>query len=102
MNEYSEDVILNRLLVESIMSRLDEEGRFILHHWIFEGYSLEEIGPLFGMRFRGRPLTGGDVRYHKNKAVSQIREWLGVNLDETVEICEEDLSTGLNAEETAN
>lgn len=78
----SGDDILNRLTVDWLMAKLDEEEREILDLWLIKELNFEEIGQIIGMKYRGRVLTGSAIRYHKDRILDHLRQYAGaVGLD---------------------
>lgn len=77
--EYMRDAsidILDKVALESTLSRLSPEEREIIELWIWHDMNFEEIGEVIGEKYRGRALTGSAIRYHKNRILSRMRQWM--------------------------
>lgn len=65
--------VINRLTVEWLMAQLGPEEQEILWLHEVEELTLEEIGKLIGLKYRGKELTGSAIRYHKDKVLQRLR-----------------------------
>ena len=66
--------VINRLTVDWLMTQLGPEEREILWLHEVEELTLEEIGKLIGLKYRGKELTGSAIRYHKDKILQRLRQ----------------------------
>lgn len=69
------DDVLNRLTVDWLLDKLEEEEIEILNLWLLQELTFEEIGQIVGLKYRGRVLTGSAIRYHKDRIVARLREY---------------------------
>ena len=69
-------VILNKIAVEKLLALLTPEERDIIVLWIIEGYTLEEVGIIVGNKYRGRPLRGTAIQYHKDRIFKKLKKEL--------------------------
>jgi DNA-directed RNA polymerase specialized sigma24 family protein len=69
--------VLNKVAIEAVLGRLTDEEREIIELWIWHDLNFDEIGEIVGQKYRGRPLTGSAIRYHKNRVLRHLRTLLG-------------------------
>jgi DNA-directed RNA polymerase specialized sigma24 family protein len=77
--EYMRDAkvdILDKVALETVLARLTPEEREIIELWIWQDMNFDEIGDVIGKKYRGRPLTGSAIRYHKNRILQRMRQWM--------------------------
>lgn len=78
--EYMRDArvdILDKVALEAVLSRLAPEEREIIELWIWHDMNFDEIGDIIGKKYRGRPLTGSAIRYHKNRILKRMNQMMG-------------------------
>lgn len=78
--EYMKDArvdILDKVALESVLSRLAPEEREIIELWIWQDMNFDEIGEVIGKKYRGRALTGSAIRYHKNRILKRMSQMMG-------------------------
>ena len=71
-SEFSGPVI-DRLTVQWLLEQLGPEEQEILWLHEVEELTLEEIGKVIGIKYRGKELTGSAIRYHKDKILLRLR-----------------------------
>jgi hypothetical protein len=59
--------------MDRLLSSLTDEQRDIIVLWAIEGYTLEEVGVIVGNKYRGRPLRGTTIQYHKDIIREKLR-----------------------------
>lgn len=59
--------------LSKVLLQLSEEERDIIYLWVVEELSFEQMGVIIGEKYRGRPLTGSVIRYHRDKILDKLR-----------------------------
>lgn len=79
MRDYMKDAkidVLDKVSLETVLAKLSPEERDIVELWIWQDMNFDEIGDVIGKKYRGRPLTGSAIRYHKNRILQRMRQWM--------------------------
>lgn len=65
--------VIDRLTLEWLLSHLTDEEQDLLWLHEVEEMTLEEVGRVIGLKYRGKELTGSAIRYHKDKILQRLR-----------------------------
>lgn len=70
-----EDNLIERILLEELLALLADEDRELVHMYYWDDLSPGEIGEKWGMKYRGRVLKEGTIRYHLKRITQLFQEW---------------------------
>lgn len=73
----AEDALLDKIMVERLLSRLTPEEQDIVRLRIYEGCTYAEISKYIGPKYRDGTVTGSAIRYiYETKILKKLASWI--------------------------
>jgi DNA-directed RNA polymerase specialized sigma24 family protein len=67
--------IIDFITLEKFISKLGPQDQEILRLLHYDELTCEEIGKIVGKKYRGRPIAGSTIRYHRDRIMDMLRRW---------------------------